>query len=154
MVEIQEPSDLVVRFEFERAGYVLPEPARFMGRDLDFALGVFNLAPLTAAEIGIRVRCPPRRLRPLGPDSYQDELIGANQTDCFRVRKSYVRAPLVKDENSAVIAIVTRGAVTLTAGGLHHHLRACDKFFLPAGIGPVSFTPEPEAEILECLPPA
>jgi mannose-6-phosphate isomerase len=154
MVEIQEPSDLVVRFEFERAGYVLPEPARFMGRDLDFALGVFNFAPLTAAEIGIRVRCPPRRLRPLGPDCHQDELIGANQTDCFRVRKSYIRAPLVKDENSAVIAIVTRGAVTLGAGGLPHRLRACDKFFLPAGIGPVSFTPEPEAEILECLPPA
>src|SRR5581483_3343309 len=32
MIEIQEPSDLVVRFEFERAGYVLPEAARFMQR--------------------------------------------------------------------------------------------------------------------------
>src|SRR6185436_9066695 len=51
LVEIQEPSDLVVRFEFERAGYVLPEAARFMNRDVDFALTVFNLAPLTATEL-------------------------------------------------------------------------------------------------------
>jgi mannose-6-phosphate isomerase len=154
MVEIQEPSDLVVRFEFERAGYVLPEAARFMGRDLDFALTVFNLAPLTAADLAVRVRCQPRRLRPLGPDSYQDELIGANQTDCFRVRKSYLRAPLVKVEASAVIAVVTRGAVSVSAGGLTRRLRTYDKFFLPAGLGPVAFTPDPEAEILECLPPA
>jgi mannose-6-phosphate isomerase len=153
MVEIQEPSDLVVRFEFARAGYVLPEAARFMGRDLDFALTVFNLAPLTLRELEVRVRCQPRRLRALGPDSYQDELIGANQTDCFRVRKSYLRAPVVKDENSAVIAIVTRGAVTVSVGGLSHRLATYDKFFLPAQLGPVTFTPEPEAEILECLPP-
>jgi mannose-6-phosphate isomerase len=38
MVEIMEPSDLVVRFEFERAGYTLPESARFMNRGLDFCL--------------------------------------------------------------------------------------------------------------------
>ena len=153
MVEIQEPSDLVVRFEFERAGYLLPEAARFMGRDVDFALSVFNFAPLPAATIDLRVRCTPRRLRPLGPDCYQDELIGANQTDCFRVRQSTLRTTVVKDETSAVIAIVTRGRVTVSAGGLSHRLQTYQKFFLPAGIGPVTFTPEPEAELLECLPP-
>jgi mannose-6-phosphate isomerase len=153
MVEIQEPSDLVVRFEFERAGYVLPEAARFMNRDVDFALTVFNFAPLSAAALDVGVRCTPRRLRALGPDCYQDELIGANQTDCFRVRKSTLRAPVVKDENSAVIAIVTRGRVTLSAGGQTHRLPTYQKFFLPAHLGPVTFTPEPEAEILECLPP-
>ena len=64
LVEIQEPSDLVVRFEFERAGYVLPEAARFMNRDVDFALTVFNLAPLTAADLEQRARCRPRAHRP------------------------------------------------------------------------------------------
>src|SRR6185369_3488864 len=102
MVEIQEPSDLVVRFEFERAGYVLPESARFMERGLEFCLDVFNFAPLTAAELEVRVRCQPRRLRALGPSSYQDELIGANQTDCFRVLKSSLDAAVVKDETTAV----------------------------------------------------
>lgn len=155
MVEIQEPSDLVVRFEFERAGYVLPESSRFMDRGLDFCLDVFDLTPLSLPSLAVRVRCTPRRLRALGPSSHQDELIGLNQTDCFRVLKSSLDAPVVKDENSAVIAIVTRGSVTAEVGGETHALRTYDKFFLPAGLGPVRFTPAPGGcEILECLPPA
>ena len=42
LVEIMEPSDLVVRFEYERAGYSLPESARFMNRGLDFCLDIFD----------------------------------------------------------------------------------------------------------------
>jgi mannose-6-phosphate isomerase len=155
MVEIQEPSDLVVRFEFERAGYVLPESSRFMDRGLDFALTVFNFTPLTSAALAIRVRCTPRRLRALGPSSHQDELIGLNQTDCFRVLKSSLNGPVLKDETADVITILTRGAVTAEVGGEVHHFRTYDKFLLPAGLGPVRYTPAPGGcELLECLPPS
>lgn len=155
MVEIQEPSDLVVRFEFERAGYVLPESSRFMDRGLDFALTVFNFDALTAGDLDVRVRCRPRRLRALGPSSHQDELIGLNQTDCFRVLKSTLDAPVTKSESAAVIAIVTRGSVTVTVGGEDHHFRTYEKFFLPAALGPVRFTPAPGGcDLLECLPPS
>jgi len=61
---------------------------------------------------------------------------------------------LLKDENSFVIAIVTRGAVMAEVGGEAHRLRTFDKVFLPAGLGPVKLTPESEAELLECFPPA
>jgi mannose-6-phosphate isomerase len=154
LVEIQEPSDLVVRFEFERAGCVLPESARFMNRGLDFCLDVFNLAPLTAADLDARVRCHSRRLRDLGAGSWQDELIGPAQTDCFRVAKTHLAAPVVKHETGCAVAIVTAGEVNLTAGGETHRLRQFDKVFLPAGLGPVAFAPAPRAEILECFPPA
>ncbi len=154
MVEIQEPSDLVIRFEFERAGYVLPEAARFMNRDIDFALTVFNFAPLTAVDLDARVRCRPRRLREFGSGSFQDELIGPAQTDCFRVRKTHLSGPIVKDESTFAVAIVTAGNVTAEVGGETHRLRCFDKVFLPAGLGAVKFTPESHAEILECLPPA
>ena len=155
LVEIQEPSDLVVRFEFERAGYVLPEAARFMNRDVDFALTVFNFLPLTPAVLGSQVRCRPRLLRELGPGSRQEELIGPAQTDCFRVARTRLAAPVVKDETSAVIAIVTRGGVIADVGGERHRLETYDKFFLPAGIGPVTFTPTGnDTELLECFPPA
>lgn len=154
MVEIQEPSDLVVRFEFERAGFVLPEASRFMGRDVDFGLTVFNFEPLTPADLERRVRCRPRRIRDLGTDSWQEELIGPDRTDCFRVRRTHLGAPVVKDETGAVIAIVSAGEVTATVGGEAHRLRLHDKVFLPAGIGPVTFTPHPGAELLECFPPA
>jgi mannose-6-phosphate isomerase len=153
MVEIQEPSDLVVRFEFERAGVVLPESARFMARGLEFCLDVFNLAPLTAADLAARVRCRPRRLRDLGAGSWTDELIGAAQTDRFRVTQTHLAGPVVKDETTCAIAIVTAGTVTVAAGGETHRLQPYDKVFLPAGLGRATFTPSPAAEILECHPP-
>lgn len=153
MIEIQEPSDLVVRFEFARAGYVLPESARFMERGLDFCLDVFNLAPLTFTDLESRVRCRPRRLRELGPSSWQDELIGAAQTDRFRVTKTHLGGPVVKDETSCAIAIVTTGTVMVEAGGETHRLNPYDKVFLPAGLGRLTLTPAPQAEILECHPP-
>lgn len=156
MVEIQEPSDLVVRFEFERAGYVLPEAARFMGRDVDFALTVFNLDPLTAADLERRVRCQPRRLRTWGAASYEEELIGPAQTDCFRVRRLHLTGPVVKDDNSASIAIVTRGGVMAEAAGESHRLDTYEKCFVPAGLGPLRYAPvgDGPAEILECFPPS
>ncbi len=154
MVEIQEPSDLVIRFEFERAGYVLPEAARFMNRDVDFALTVFNFEPLDAAALDRRVRCRPRLLRDLGDGSRQDELIGTAETDCFRVRKTHLAAPAVLAAAEPTILIVTAGEVTAEVGGESHRLRTFDKVFLPAGLGPVRFTPHPHAEWLECLPPA
>jgi mannose-6-phosphate isomerase class I len=102
-----------------------------------------------------RVRCRPRRIRDLGPDSFQEELVGPAQTDCFRVLRSRVAAPLVKDETTGVIAIVTSGALMAEAGGESHRLDTYEKFFLPAGIGPVRFTPlHGPAELLECFPPA
>jgi mannose-6-phosphate isomerase len=155
MVEIQEPSDLVIRFEFERAGYVLPEGARFMNRDVDFALTVFNFSSLSPLALEQRIRCRPRRLQTWGVNSYQEELIGLPQTDCFRVARTHLEMPVVKDENGGVIAIVTRGIVTAQAGGESHRLDIYEKFFVPAGLGPVKLTPTGgSAEILECFPPA
>jgi mannose-6-phosphate isomerase len=155
MVEIQEPSDLVIRFEFERAGYVLPESSRFMNRDVDFALSVFNLQPLTSEEIQARVRCQPKRIRELGPDSFQEELIGPAQTDCFRVVRTHLAGPIHKHEASSAIAVVTNGTVTASVGGESHRLHIYEKIFVPAGIGPILLSPvNGHAEILECFPPA
>lgn len=155
LVEIQEPSDLVVRFEFERGGYVLPEPARFMGRGLDFCLDVFDLAPRPLDEVMARNRCAPRRLRDLGPGGWQEELIGPDRTSCFRVRRSHLAAPLEKTETEAHICVVTSGACTFSAGGESHALRFGDKLFLPAGLGPVALQPATSGcVLLECFPPA
>ena len=153
LVEVQEPSDLVVRFEFERGGYVLPEPARFMGRGLEFCLDVFDYSAWPANRLAIEAACPSRRRRALGPDSYQDNLIGPERTPCFSVRSSHLRGPVTKTEDSAYIAIVTAGACTVTVGGETHHLHRYDKFFSPAGLGPAEFHPAPTTTLLECYPP-
>jgi len=154
LVEVQEPSDLVVRFEFERGGYVLPESARFMNRGLEFCLDVFDYSAWPSGRLRTEAACPPRRRRALGPDSWQDELIGPERTPCFLVRQSQVRAPAAKAEDSAYIAIVTDGACEISAGGETHRLRRYDKFFVPAGLGPLAVTPTPHTSLLECYPPA
>jgi len=154
LVEIQEPSDLVVRCEFERGGYVLPEASRFMGRGLDFCLDVFDTSAWPAGRILTEAACPPRRRRALGPDSAQDDLIGPERTPCFRVRQSHLRGPVEKTEDSAYIGIVTAGACTVTAGGETHRLERFAKFFVPAGLGPLSVRPDPTATFLECYPPS
>lgn len=154
LVEIQEPSDLVVRCEFERGGYVLPESARFMNRGLEFCLDIFDYSAWSAERLATAAACPPRRRRALGPDSYQDDLIGPERTPCFSVRQSHLRGPATKTETTCSIGIVTAGACTVEVGGETHHLQRYDKFFCPAGLGPVHFQPAPTATLLECYPPA
>jgi mannose-6-phosphate isomerase len=154
LVEIQEPSDLVVRFEFERGGYVLPESARFMNRGLEFCLDVFDLSAWPADRVRTEAGCGPRRRRALGPSSSQDNLIGPERTPCFQVRHSHYGGVATKTENACHIGIVTAGACTLVAGGETHRLARHDKFFVPAGLGPLIMQPTPAASILECYPPA
>lgn len=153
LVEVQEPSDLVVRCEFERGGYVLPESARFMQQGLEFCLDVFDYSAWPAKRLAIEAACPPRRRRALGPDSFQDNLIGPERTPCFGVRQSHLRGAAEKTETSSYIGIVTAGACTVTAGGETHHLKLYDKFFCPAGLGAVHFQPAPTTTLLECYPP-
>ena len=153
LAEIMEPSDLVVRFEFERGGYTLPESARFMGRGLEFCLDVFDFSRWSPDRVATEAFCPPRRARALGPDSFQDELIGPARTPCFRIRKSYYRGPVSRHDSECCIGIVTAGTGTLTVDGVAHALRPFDKVFLPAGLGRWQLDPSPTLDLLECLPP-
>ena len=153
MVEIQEPTDFAVRYEFERAGYVLPEAARFMGRGIDFGLSMINFNRYPPDVIERDYRCRPRRLREFADGSWQDELIGPAQTPCFRVRRTHLGGPVTKSEDGFHIAIVTAGSCAVEVGGETHVLKTYDKFFAPAGLGPLRLTPHPSAELLECFPP-
>lgn len=154
LVEVQEPSDLVVRFEFQRAGYVLPESARFMGRGLDFCLDVFDFSAWPHSRVSVEAACPPLRRRALGPDSWQDDLIGPNRTSCFRMRISHIHSEVTKAEDSCYVAIVTEGACEVAVGGERHRIERYNRFFCPAGLGPVTISPRPNTRLLECYPPA
>ncbi len=154
LVEIQEPSDLVVRFEFERGGQVLPESARFMNRGLQFCLDIFDLTPRPLASVLEQQRCLPRRLRTFGPGSWQDQLIGLQHTPCFSVEKLHLAEPVTLESNRAAIHLVTAGECTYGTNSDSQVLHSFDKVFVPAGIGPLTLTPGPKAEILMCHPPA
>ncbi len=153
MVEIQEPTDFAIRYEFERAGYVLPEAARFMSRGIDFGLSMIDFSPLSRERFEAELRCRPSNRVALGADSWQETLIGPAQTPCFIVRQKRITAPVTVCENSFHIGIVTRGSCTVVTNGRQYALDRYARFVHPAGIGPVTYVPHGEATLLECLPP-
>ncbi|WP_052810357.1 class I mannose-6-phosphate isomerase [Vibrio renipiscarius] len=153
MVEIMEPSDWAVRFEFEKAGYVLPEEARFMGRDLDFCLDVFNYNKVTSLDILNTYRSQPTLISHYNEESALYSLIGSDRTPCFRVNKSNIQGVVHKQEASFYIGIITQGSCSLICGDQRLELKQFDRFFCPAGVDSIQIIADQGVEILECLPP-
>lgn len=112
MLEVMEPSDLVVRCEFEREGIVVPPAARFMGRDPDFALQIFDFTPRSAAAVQSQCRTAPQPVARGSGFAAVEQLIGPTQTNCFSITRLTV-AP----GQPAELPATGRVAVALVAGG-------------------------------------
>lgn len=150
MLEVMEPSDLVVRCEFEREGIVVPPAARFMGRDLDFCLDVFDYTARSAAEV--RAAC--RLATAPVPDALagRTTLIGSAHTSCFAVDRLTIPrgGTTVLPRNGRIaIALVESGSATLVHDGGSLALRRLDAACVPAATGDLRITaPEGVALLL------
>lgn len=153
IIEIMEPSDLAVRFEFEKSGYVMPEEARFMKKDLDFCLDVFDYTQYSVADIIEKYRKTPKAVYQYNDKSYKESLIDTSTTSSFRVAKSSIVGTVEKSEDDFYIGIVTQGDCIVTSGDEILTLKQYDKFFCPAGIKSIHIESKDGTEILECYPP-
>jgi mannose-6-phosphate isomerase len=153
MIEIMEPSDLAVRFEFERGGYVLPESARFLKKGLDFCLDVFEYGKYSEADVRSKYMFEPQKIRDIGLNSTQYHLIGPETTPCYTIRKSEIKGTAIKSESSFYIGIISHGSCTIRTSDQVLHLKQYDKFFCPHGIGEITIESESEATIVETYPP-
>lgn len=154
MLEIMEPSDLAVRFEFERCGYEIPEQARFMGRDIETALDVFNFDPVDKTEVDKEFRCHPSTLHEDGNGNQLALLIGADDTPCFTVRRATVNGEYQRQEAAFFYGIVTEGHGEIQVGNDTIELKQWDRFFLPAGINDFTYRSLSDSpmSVLECYP--
>ena len=152
MLEIMEPSDLAVRFEFERCGYVIPEQARFMGRDIETALDVFNFEPVPPEKIDAEFRCIPKVLISDEHDNSLEELIGAEDTTCFTVKRASVSKSFKRNEHEFFYGIVTEGSGTFIINGEVTELKRWDRFFCPAGVSEFEYQSDSGMSVLECYP--
>jgi mannose-6-phosphate isomerase len=133
MLEVMEPSDWVVRCEFERAGIVVPPAGRFMGRDLDFCLNIFDYTSYDDAAIRRKCRLEPQVLGE-SPAATLEELVGPTQTDCFRVHRLRIRTPApVPGAGNFRLLLVTAGEGTFHALDAQHPLQPGARLLLPAG---------------------
>lgn len=148
MLEVMEPSDLVVRCEFEREGVVVPPEARFMQSPVDLALRIFDYTRLSVDEARNSYRITPQ---PLGPG--EEILIGPAQTKCFTVTRQTVVAPTASPApRRARLGVVASGNGFITAGDESIPLKPGDRFFCAAAgpTGQITPTVGDRLQILFC----
>ncbi len=152
MLEIMEPSDLAVRFEFERCGFVIPEEARFMGRDIETALDVFNFEPVPPEKVDAEFRCAAKHLGSDEHGNRLEELIGADKTSCFTIKRASVNGCFKRENNAFFYGVVIDGPGTLRTGDEVTQLNRWDRFFCPAGVDLFQYESDSGMTVLECYP--
>ena len=160
LLEVMEPSDLVVRCEFEREGIKVPPEARYMGRDLDFCLDVFDYTQRTPAEIRDCCHLTPQII---ANDAAHEEavLVPWSRTQCFEVRRLRAKKSFRWEQSGqARLIVVTGGSGALHCDGASFAVVPGARFFLAAAANSVevSVADDPAMEMLLCqaavTPPA
>ena len=155
VVEIMEPSDLVVRCEFERDGLVVPPEARFMGRDPDFALQIFRHEQWSVAETREKLRVMPRPLHD-SPSVRHEVLFDQRHNRCFEVQRLTVQpggSHTLDIGGRLAVVLATRGEGTLSAADEHHDFAKGKRWLVPAATGGFTLHASQQvAEAIVCLP--
>jgi mannose-6-phosphate isomerase len=115
MLEIMEPSDLVVRCEFEREGIIVPPEARFMGRDIDFCLDIFDYTEQPADDVMRKYRLAPKCLIESGGALFEE--LAAPPIAPFVVQRLALasNASFTIDKDAFELVTVTRGNAVIKA---------------------------------------
>ena len=152
MIEIMEPADFAVRIEFERGGYVLPEQARFMGRDVDFALSMFEFRRRPVDEVKRDLFVVPRKL-PLAGDGERFSLFDSRYTNCFRAERLNIQGAARVEHDSLRVFIVTGGEGTVSAGKETFSLKRFDRVLVPHYVESVRLESRKGMTLAAALPP-
>lgn len=151
LVELMEPSDWVVRCEFEHNGYTLPESARYLKGSLDLSIDCFDCTSRTVDEVRRQFFPKPRSAVELGPGVRVETLIDSDQTPAFRMRRIVsAQEPFELPGGEGFIGLVIEGDAKI--GELK--CRMGSRLFFPAGISTWSIKPGLQGlTLLQCLPP-
>lgn len=134
MLEIMEPSDLVVRCEFNREGLEIPPEARFMGRGIDFCLDIFDYTKYSVDDIRKKCLIKPKVLE-VNNQYKIEQLIGKDITSFFEVRRIIISKKM--NYRKAVmpqIGIVCKGVIKIITNTNKLILKKGDSFFLAASL--------------------
>lgn len=109
MIEIMEPSDLVLRCEFEREGIVVPPQARFMGKSLEDYVDIFDCKNRTKEEICALCKLEEKEV---SPNRYL--LVDTDKTKTFRVFMNKISGDAVIEKGLPRAVLATEGSVTIS----------------------------------------
>ncbi len=142
LVEVMEPSDLVVRCEYERNGIVVPEEGRMMGRGVDFCMDVFEYETLTPQEIKAKYFVEPTTLAS-GKGWALDQMLSPEIAKCFEVRRFFVTEECeIPKAEEFMLGIITKGSAIVECDKDKVDVKLCDSFFISASTNSFKVAPK------------
>jgi mannose-6-phosphate isomerase len=153
LIEVQEPTDLVVNTEYVFCGLQRTEAQCSLGLGLDVAMRCFDYRAAGEGHVA-RHRLSPRVLWD-GPAGLEETLVGPDDTPCFGMARLTVRGRLPdRDRGACYIGIVVEGRGRLTGPACEFSVGVGDTFFVPAASEHTAFEPADQPlRLVKCFPP-
>jgi mannose-6-phosphate isomerase len=154
LLEVMEPSDLVVRCEFEREGIMVPSEARFLGRDLDFCLDFFDYSSMDLREVQARCRVKAELLSQSEAHEARRKL-PFSKTGCVEVWELIVKREFTWFQASYFrLVIVASGSGEIKMAGHRLRVMTGSRFFVAANAEAIVVKPDRETSLafLICQP--
>ena len=129
MMELQEPTDWVVRCEFSAGGHVLPHADRFMGLELQDVLSMLDYTEYSLTAVAQQFRQTPEVLRET-PAFREERVIGAVHQSYFRLRRLSGSGEVSWLGGEPAILLALQGAGTLEG----ESVQAGDTWVLPGAV--------------------
>jgi mannose-6-phosphate isomerase len=151
ILEVQEPTDYVVRCEYAHGGVALPESARTMGLGIDKVLDMFDYTAWPGETVKQRFG-PRRTILSESATGKEEILLAAPQTDRLEARQLVINGALqAQHDGRYSIMVVLQGAGRIVADGVPVEVRQWSRVWLPACVTDVRC--EGQMELARLLPP-
>lgn len=153
MVEVQEPSDLVVNTEYTVGEIRRTEAECFMGLSFDLGMRCFNYRASGGSFVE-RHRLAPRILH-ADSQGRAAVLIAPEHTPCFGAARLTVQGTVPdRDRGRCYIGIVTDGRGRVSGPGCELPLQRGTTLFVPAASQHEAYhATEPPLSLIKCFPP-
>jgi mannose-6-phosphate isomerase len=130
MLELQEPTDWVVRCETVNAGLRLPTEACFMGLDLETCLDVFDYGAWPIEKVRGRLQQPPKTT--VSTSSFcEEELISPAFHEYFRLHRLSGAGEATWRGQELMLLIALRGKGSLSLGSDSQVIESGQTWLLP-----------------------
>jgi len=149
MVEVMEPSDLVIVPEIDCCGVKLDEKKRFAGLAPESAMALFDYTKQTREELLRSVRIEPETLAQTASGTFKRLIPLDRANGCFEAYRVGLDGSFTPEFPRRTFRVGIVAAGNVCCDGLP--LRAGDGFFIPYDAGSVGLTGR--GEVLFTLPP-
>jgi mannose-6-phosphate isomerase len=130
MIELQEPSDWVVRCEARSGDLVLADDQRYMGLGLDACIEVFNYQRYSPAAVRAHFQQRPRLVTRTAA-CIEEQIINPRFREFFRLRRLRGTGPGRWQGDEIMVMIVTKGAGYLRSGEAEQFVFQGQTWLLP-----------------------